>query len=123
MGGSASNGVDYVALTGSVLIPTGALSARIIIQPIDDNLVEGTETVVLTLLQPPCAAIFPPPPECYQVGSPTRAIVFIEDNDRITNVPPKVHITSPTNATVLAGPLDITITAEAPDVDDSVARI
>jgi len=123
IGGTASNGADYVAIPGSVLIPTGAFSAKIVIQPIDDNLVEGTETVVLTLLQPPYPAIFPPPPERYLVGSPSTAVVFIEDNDRITNAPPKVHITSPTNGTVFAGPVDITITAEAADVDDEVARV
>jgi hypothetical protein len=44
--GTASNGVDYRPLSGRVLIPDGALSANIVVETIDDNLVEGTESVL-----------------------------------------------------------------------------
>src|SRR5258706_5048971 len=96
IGGTASNGVDYASIPDSVVIPAGAHAANIIIKPIDDSLVEGTETVALTLLPPACIAIFPPPPGCYQVGWPSNAVVFIEDNDRINNSPPRSQITTPT---------------------------
>ena len=123
VGGTASNGVDYTFISNSVIIPAGALSANILIQPIDDLLPEGTETVVLTLEPVACIAIFPPPPGCYQVGFPNSAVVFIEDNDRITNAPPRVHITSPTNGAAFTGPLNLPINAEAADSDDDVIRV
>src|SRR6185369_10460927 len=49
LGGSAANGSDYAALSGSVIIPNGAASATVTISPVDDSLVEATETVTLTL--------------------------------------------------------------------------
>ena len=58
--GTATNGVDYSALPGSVTIPAGSASAPIIVNPIDDPYNEGSETVVLTLLPPP-PALDPPP--------------------------------------------------------------
>jgi hypothetical protein len=61
--GTASNGVDYVALPGSVSIPGGKRTAQIVVAPIDDNRPEGIETVALTLQ---------PSPD-YAVGFPSRA--------------------------------------------------
>jgi len=90
IGGTASNGVDYilhpstateVGTRGSIVIPSGASSADIEVDVIDDLLVEGTETVELTLHAPPCIAIFPPPPGCYVVGSNSQAVAKILDND------------------------------------------
>jgi gliding motility-associated-like protein len=48
--GTATEGTDYVALTGTVIIPANTTSAVIDITVIDDNLVEGDETVVVTLI-------------------------------------------------------------------------
>src|SRR6266567_1094390 len=53
IGGTASNGVDYVALSNIVTIPAGAFAANIVVTPIDDALVEGPETVELRLIPPP----------------------------------------------------------------------
>lgn len=47
--GTATSGVDFTALTGSVLIPSGSSSAVVSINPINDTLVEPLETVALTL--------------------------------------------------------------------------
>ena len=49
IGGTASNGVDYVALPGSVTIPAGELRALITIVPIDDGPPDVNKTVILTL--------------------------------------------------------------------------
>ena len=49
--GTATAGVDYVALSGSVEIPAGAMSALIPVTPIDDALAEGDEYVVVTLTE------------------------------------------------------------------------
>ena len=49
--GSATNGVDYPALLGTVTIPAGATSTTIAVQPLADTTVETTETVTLTLIE------------------------------------------------------------------------
>ncbi len=50
MSGTASNGVDYTNLTGSVIVPAGD-TVNISVHPLADNLLEGEETVTLTLVQ------------------------------------------------------------------------
>jgi len=69
--GSAVNGADYEALSGSVTIPAGASSATITVTPKDDALVEGPETVVLTLTAG----------TGYVPGTPSSDTVTIADND------------------------------------------
>ncbi|MBN9119885.1 MAG: hypothetical protein J0I06_12115, partial [Planctomycetes bacterium] len=49
VGGSATPGADYAALSGSVTIPVGQSSATFTVTPVDDADVEGNETVVVTL--------------------------------------------------------------------------
>jgi hypothetical protein len=79
IGGTASNSVDYLAISNRVTLPAGSSFTRLHIRPIYDTLDEGIETVVLHLQEPICAAIFPPPPGCYRVGSPGEATVYIAD--------------------------------------------
>jgi hypothetical protein len=69
--GTASNGVDYVGITNSIVIPAGSLIAKQPIVPIDDALVEGTETITLTL-QADLA---------YKLGTPTNGTVIIKDDE------------------------------------------
>ncbi|MEA2561575.1 MAG: hypothetical protein QOH06_3079 [Acidobacteriota bacterium] len=47
--GTATAGDDYVALPGSVTIPAGQASAEVAVTPIDDDILETAETVILTL--------------------------------------------------------------------------
>ncbi|MEO1208321.1 MAG: Calx-beta domain-containing protein [Cyanobacteria bacterium J06638_20] len=47
---TATNGADFVALSGTVTIPAGRASANIVLTPIDDSISEGPETVVLQLV-------------------------------------------------------------------------
>ena len=47
--GTATNGVDYQSIGGSVVIGTLELTAVVDVIPIDDNFVEGRESVILTL--------------------------------------------------------------------------
>jgi len=47
--GTATNGVDFPGLLGTVTIPAGAASVTIPLQPLADTTVEPTETVTLTL--------------------------------------------------------------------------
>ena len=57
--GTAANGVDYAPLSGSVTFPAGEVSALVDVQPIDDDLAETGETVILALA----------PGAAYRVGS------------------------------------------------------
>jgi hypothetical protein len=50
VGGTATNGVDYTTIPGSITIPAAQTTATQVIAPLQDNVVEaGGETVVLTL--------------------------------------------------------------------------
>jgi hypothetical protein len=69
--GSATDGTDYNSIGTSVTIPVGAASATITLTPIDDALVEGSETAIITLASG----------TGYAVGSPSSDTVTITDND------------------------------------------
>jgi hypothetical protein len=47
--GSASNGVDYTNLSGTITIPANEYNTYLYVSPIEDNLVEFDETVTLSL--------------------------------------------------------------------------
>lgn len=49
LSGSARNGTDYSTITGTTILPTGAASAMITVQPLFDHVAEGDERVTLTL--------------------------------------------------------------------------
>ncbi len=53
IGGTASNGLDYVTIPASVTLATNAVATNIFVTPIADNLVEGDRTVTLTLQSSP----------------------------------------------------------------------
>src|SRR6266849_1292136 len=93
VGGTASNGVDYFFLPGTVTISEGASSAIIVVGPIDDpDDVPPVlaKTVVLTVQPPICPAIVPPPPGCYVVGASNQAVAYIHEDNPDTNPPPAV---------------------------------
>ena len=50
--GTAQNGVDYSALTGTVSFPPNAENAQVTIVPISDGLTEGEETIILRFPNP-----------------------------------------------------------------------
>ena len=78
VGGTASNGVDYLELPGHITIAAGRRAAEIRVIPIDDALPERPETVLLGVRLPPTATNPPPP---YFIGWPNRAGAVIVDND------------------------------------------
>lgn len=70
--GTATAGDDYVGLLSTVFIPEGSSQALVDIEVINDGLLEGTETVMITLLESPD----------YRVGYQlARATILIEDDD------------------------------------------
>jgi hypothetical protein len=74
--GTAENGADYEKLPGSIEIPAGKRSARILVQPIDDKIAERIETVVLRLS--PSGT----DPQTYALGMLQTARAIIIDNDQ-----------------------------------------
>jgi hypothetical protein len=76
LGGTASNGVDYVSLPGEATFAAGASQALISVVPIDDGPPDVTGTVILTL----------EPSTNYALGYPARAAAIILDIG--TNGPP-----------------------------------
>jgi hypothetical protein len=75
--GSAGNGTDYAALSGSVVIPAGSGAVAVTVTPVDDAIDEANETVILTLAAG----------TGYQIGSSNDDTVTIADNDG-TGTPP-----------------------------------
>jgi len=71
MSGAATNGTDYVAVSGSATIGAGASSTTVTITPIDDSVYEGNESAILTLTGG----------ATYAVGNPDNATITIADND------------------------------------------
>jgi hypothetical protein len=68
--GTATAGSDYVTLSGSVVIPAGAVSASVTLTPLQDTLVEGNESVVMTLAA-----------GSYTIGTLSAAVVTLADDD------------------------------------------
>ena len=102
VGGTATPGGDYQALSGSVEIPLGQSSATVIVTPIDDAVVgEGDETVIVTL----AADV------AYDVGAQNSAAVTIIDNDLV--VPDTIIDSTPALATNSTG-ASFTFTSTVP---------
>jgi hypothetical protein len=72
IGGTATNGVDYALLSGTVDFPAGVFQVIVEVVPVDDTVAgEGSETVSVTVA----------PGAGYDVGPESTAIVTIADND------------------------------------------
>ena len=74
MTGTATNGIDYNTLYGWMVIPAGQTTATVTLTPIDDTIMEGSETAILTLASE----------STYTVGTPSSGTVTIADNDSVT---------------------------------------
>ncbi|WP_316801641.1 Calx-beta domain-containing protein [Pedobacter frigidisoli] len=82
--GSATSGADYIAFGTTVTIPAGATTATVTVPVLDDNIVEPTETVILTMT----AATSNPS----VTASTTPATVNITDNDTsVASIAPGVN--------------------------------
>ncbi|MGC8742652.1 MAG: FAD-dependent oxidoreductase [Verrucomicrobiia bacterium] len=68
--GTASNGVDYSQISGVVNFPSNSVSVIISIEPVRDDLTEGDESVVISLL----------PSTNYVIGNFSNATVWIKDS-------------------------------------------
>ncbi len=71
LSGTASNGTDYVDLSGTAIFPAGQASIDLFVNPKDDTVIEETESVTLTLVAP----------AGYAVSPVASATLLIRDND------------------------------------------
>lgn len=71
MSGSAVNGTDYQSIGATVTFGAGAATANVILTPVNNSIVDGSRTAVLTIQGG----------SGYNVGSPASATVTIADND------------------------------------------
>jgi subtilase family serine protease len=71
LAGSAINGTDYVTVASTATIPAGAATVDVQVTPVDDTLLESSETVVLTLRAG----------TGYLLGSPSSGTVTIVSDD------------------------------------------
>jgi hypothetical protein len=115
--GTAVFNIDYrldpISSAGFVRIPAGASSIAVRLYPIDDLLVEGTETAVVKLVPPPpLAGILVPP---YSIDDAHGSVTMeIRDND--LNHLPNVAIVQPLAGALPANvPVEIVVEARDPD--------
>jgi hypothetical protein len=73
IGGTATNGIDYVALPGLVTIPAGECRADITVMPLDDGVPDITSTVILRLVPDATGTN-------YLLGLPRAAAAIILDS-------------------------------------------
>jgi hypothetical protein len=120
---TAGTSAGAQAAGGAVRFAAGQSEMWLVIRPIDDLLVEPTETVILELSPPICPLIHPPPPGCYQVGEAGRATVFIRDNDEHRNMSPHVAIAGPAPGQQFAAKAEVEIRVQTRDLDGWVSQM
>ncbi len=72
LGGTATPGTDYVELPGTLVIPANSSSQTITVTPKNDDVIEGVETVDVTILSS----------DSYNIGAPIKGTVIIADDVR-----------------------------------------
>lgn len=101
--GTATAGSDYVSIPSTVTIPAGQSTATVTVTPIDDNVTEGAEYVILSLANGSGG---------YAIGTPNFASITIADND----TPPTVVVSQPAAKSVqLASGVGLLLEASATD--------
>jgi hypothetical protein len=119
IGGTASNGVDYAAISNSISLAAGQTSTNVVITPVNEPSAKGYKTVVLTL--PRRFGMEPPGTRDYYIGSLNRAVAYIAYN--YTNVPPTVSIVTPTNGSSFLSLPNLEIAANAFDSNGWVTSV
>jgi len=73
--GSATNGSDYSAIPTSIVIPGGQAETLLLLSPLPDFVIEGSERVTVTITASSNS--------CVVVGSPNSATIAIADGDAV----------------------------------------
>ncbi len=95
IGGTATNGVDFVALGTSAVIPAGQRWVRLLVTAIDDALVEGAESLTVRVL----------PNAAYVVATSDARELWLVDDEAPTP--------APSDVVMAMGPLGIGRTGNA----------
>ena len=77
LSGSASNGIDYLPMTGKVVIPAGRDYALVYLSAINDLFVENTETILLTIQSNT---------NSYNIDGPSAQAVILDDDLPLINI-------------------------------------
>jgi hypothetical protein len=93
LGGTATVGADYETLPATVILPAGASSLDLPLDPINDAVAEADalETVVATVAPDPA----------YTVGLPASAIITIAEDETLATSAPFLHTVESLDATSL----------------------
>ncbi len=119
IGGTASNGVDYAAISNTITFAAGEISSNVTITPVSEPTATKYKTVVLTL--PRRVNGESTTESNYIVGSLDRAVAYIAYN--YSNVPPNVSIVTPTNDSSFLSQPNVEITASAFDSNGWVTSV
>ncbi len=87
MSGTATSGADYLALPGSVTFGPSDTSVDVTVTPVDDNIAEPTETVILTINDSPE----------YQHGGPATITIADNEPSQLTIAPVNQQVYERTN--------------------------
>lgn len=115
--GTATPSTDYNALSGTATIPANQASVDVTVTPAADNLIEGSETVVMTLVLSPSYPDYEPGspnPATLTISEPVYAITLHVDdvtaNEDVGNMTFTVTVTPPSGMTY-TGALSISYSA------------
>lgn len=120
LGGTATSGRDYMALSGSVVIPQGQQTATIDVIPLDDEFNDDDESIILTI-----TSVSNPNVVFFNFNPPQ---ITITDNDEtaIVVTPPNGPITEGATGAftiALATIPDASVPISIVPVDDSVCTV
>ncbi|MBM3845857.1 MAG: hypothetical protein FJ405_06180, partial [Verrucomicrobia bacterium] len=118
VGGTATVEKDYAPFETLIRLTGGQMSHEIVIVPLDDDEMEGPETVTVGLEHPPFEAL-----SNYVIDTTaSRARVIIHDND-VPAETPAIRITQPLDGDTFPGGQPVKITARAWDPRGYVPRL
>ena len=129
--GTAANGIDYERVEIQQTILAGQQAREIVIRPIPDKALEGTETVILKLIPSRCeedpatgdTRPIAPIPDSYCVLGSGVAEAVIRDSSPDINLPPRVSFTAPRDGAVFEPGQPIFIGANGIDPDGRVVQM
>jgi gliding motility-associated-like protein/uncharacterized repeat protein (TIGR01451 family) len=100
--GTATAGIDYNALSGTVSIANGASTGTVNVVPINDTTIETNETVILTLATSPN----------YTVGTPNNAsVTIVSDDTNIARITASDAVAAESNGAVATGEFTVSLSA------------
>jgi hypothetical protein len=118
IGGTANPGEDFVAFDSWLTMAAGKAEAEIQVIPLQDNLREGQETVVVAVTDSPLSSVLP-----YRIDPEhAEATVVIHDADQQYNAP-FVAIISPASGATFKNPVQVEFNALTFDPKGAITKL